>query len=190
MLNNQIENDKTEKILMIKVAILGPESTGKSALAEALATHYKSHLVLEYAREYVEKLTVPYTYNDVCNIALKQIEQEEFYNNISFVNDNFVFFDTELIITKVWLKHKYNTVPTFITDRLTKGYFDIYLLCAPDLAWEPDPVREHGTDRQYFFDWYKKEIENTGIPYYIIDGFGKRRTENAINALTLTIEKL
>jgi NadR type nicotinamide-nucleotide adenylyltransferase len=173
---------------MFKVAILGPESTGKSALAEALANHYNTAWAPEYAREYVEKLTVPYTFNDVCNIAHKQIEQEKYYNNPSFDNKNFVFFDTELIITKVWLEYKFNTVPHFITERIKEGYFDVYLLCAPDLAWIPDAVREHGTDREFFFNWYKKEIEDTGKPYYIIEGFGKERTENAINALTLTIE--
>lgn len=173
---------------MLKVAILGPESTGKSALAIALANHYKAEWVPEYAREYVEKLTGPYTYDDICSIALKQIEQEEFYNNASFSNKNFVFFDTELIITKVWLEHKYNKVPPFITERIKKGYFDVYLLCAPDLAWEPDLVREHGSDREFFFDWYKKEIEKTGKPYFIVDGSGNKRTEKAIKGLTLTKE--
>jgi len=172
---------------MIKVAILGPESTGKSALAEALANHYHTQWVPEYAREYVEKLTVPYTYSDVCTIAKKQIEEENYFNQPSFANTNFIFFDTELIITKVWLEHKYNSVPAFIPDRLKEGYFDVYLLCAPDLEWKPDPVREHGDDRAFFFDWYKKEIEKTGKPYFIIEGFGKKRIENAIKVLTLTL---
>lgn len=172
---------------MFKIAILGPESTGKSALAESLANHYEAPWVPEYAREYVEHLTIPYTYEDVCSIARKQIEQEKHYEAASFANEKYVFFDTELIITKVWLEHKYGVVPSFITKRLQVGYFDLYLLCAPDLPWEPDSVREHGNDREFFYHWYKKEIENTGKPYFVIEGLGNLRIENALKALRLKL---
>ena len=67
--------------------------------------------------------------------------------------------------------------------------FDLYLLCAPDLPWEFDPVREHGNDREYFFDWYKREIEQTSKPFKIIDGIGNKRIENAINSVTNFLEK-
>lgn len=167
---------------MIKIAILGPESTGKSTLANALAKYYDAPWVPEYAREYIERLKLPYTYEDVCTIAHRQIEDEICYENHETA-DNYVFFDTELIITKVWFEYKYKTVPEFLGERQKVGFFDLYLLCAPDLPWQPDPVREHGTDREFFFDWYKREIEQTGKPYVIVKGSDNTRTENAINAL-------
>ena len=167
---------------MIKIAILGPESTGKSTLAYALAKYYDAPWVPEYAREYIESLKLPYTYEDVCTIAHKQIEEETIYDNQTTSN-GFVFFDTDLIITKVWFEYKYKKVPEFLTESMKAGFFDLYLLCTPDLAWEPDPVREHGTDREFFFDWYKWEIEQTGKPYVIVTGSDNSRTENAINAL-------
>lgn len=169
---------------MIKIAILGPESTGKTALAKSLAEHFEAEWVPEFAREYVENLTDPYTYNDVCNIALRQIEQEKKYENNTSSNEKFVFFDTDLIITKVWFEYKYKTVPDFLTDRMKLGFFDLYLLCAPDLAWEADSVREHGTDRDFFFEWYKTEIEQTNKPYVIVNGIGNLRTQHAIEALS------
>lgn len=172
---------------MFKVAILGPESTGKSALAKSLADHYNAPWIPEYAREYVENLTVPYTFEDVCIIAKKQIEQEKQYENEIDFNNDCVFFDTELIITKVWLEHKYKVVPQFITERLKEGFFDLYLLCAPDIPWEPDSVRENGDDREFFFHWYKKEIENIGKTFFVINGLGKTRLENAITALDFQI---
>ena len=167
---------------MIRIAILGPESTGKSTLAKALAEYYDAPWVPEYAREYIENMKLPYTYDDVCAIAHRQIEEETFYENKP-ANDDFVFFDTELIITKVWFEYKYKTVPEFLSERLKAGFFDLYLLCAPDLPWQPDPVREHGNDRDFFFDWYKREIEQTGKPYVIVNGSDNKRTENAINAI-------
>jgi NadR type nicotinamide-nucleotide adenylyltransferase len=169
-------------LVMYKIAIIGPESTGKTALARQLAEYFNAPWVPEYAREYVEHLTNPYTYDDVCNIALKQISEENFYEN-HFVNAKFVFFDTDLIITKVWFSYCFDKIPDFLTERIKTGFFDLYLLCAPDLPWEADLVREHGEDREYFFDWYKKEIEQTGKPYVVVSGNGNRRIQNAIAAL-------
>ena len=172
---------------MYKIAILGPESTGKTELAASLAAHFQSPWVPEYAREYVEKLTENYTFNDVSNIARKQIELEKQFENTNNESD-FVFFDTDLIITKVWFQYCYHEIPDFVTERLKQGFFDLYLLCEPDLPWQPDPVREHGSDRAFFFDWYKKEAEQTGKPVVIVNGKGAQRTLNAINAINQFIE--
>ena len=169
---------------MFKISIVGPESTGKTYLASHLAEYFSSPWIPEYAREYVEKLSRPYAYEDVCNIALKQIEQEKFYENQS-TDKPFVFFDTDLIITKVWFSYCFNEIPDFLTERMQANYFDLYLLCVPDLPWEPDSVREHGEDREFFFNWYKKEIEQTGKPYITVSGVGRARIENAIEALKL-----
>ena len=166
---------------MIKIAILGPESTGKTELTRQLAEYFKAPWVSEYAREYVEKLSRPYTYEDVCKIAEKQIELENQYcNNLT---ESFVFFDTELIITKVWFEYKFKKVPELVTDWLQHHSFDLYLLCAPDLPWEFDPVREHGDDRDYFFDWYQREIEQTKKPCVIVEGIGNQRFQNTLQAL-------
>lgn len=175
---------------MFKIAILGPESTGKTILARQLANHFKADWIPEYAREYIENLKNPYTYKDICNIAFKQIEQENNYqqNNLDL---DYVFFDTDLIITKVWFEYKFKRVPDFLIKKLKSGFFDLYLLCAADLPWEPDPVREHENDREYFFEWYRKEIEQTGKPYVIVNGTGNTRLINAINSInTFTKEKI
>lgn len=168
---------------MPKIAILGPESTGKTDLAKQLADHFKAQWIPEYAREYVENINRPYTYEDVCQIALKQIEQEKFYDKFPPTEEEYVFFDTDLIITKVWFSFCFDKIPAFLIERMKIRFFDLYLLCLPDLPWEPDPVREHGDNREFFFDWYKKEIEQTGKPYAVIGGIGNQRTQNAIAAL-------
>ena len=169
-------------VLMIKIAIIGPESTGKSELTRALSAHFQSPYVAEYAREYVEKLDRKYDFSDICNIAKKQIEQELFYEKKSDENAEFVFFDTDLIITKVWFEHCYGKIPDFLTERLKQRFFDFYLLCSPDLAWQADKVRENGNNRDFFFDWYKREIELLEKPYAIITGKNEARLQNAIEA--------
>jgi NadR type nicotinamide-nucleotide adenylyltransferase len=166
---------------MIKIAIIGPESTGKSVLAEALREHFGGCVVKEYARKYVEELGRAYTYEDVCSIAKHQIkEQKQMIEQNEFA---YAFFDTELIITKVWFEYCYKKLPTFFEEAFEKPYFDFYLLCSPDLEWIPDAVREHGHDRDYFFEWYKNEIINKNTAFEIVSGQGEKRTSNAIAAI-------
>ena len=159
-----------------KIGIIGPESTGKSTLASYLAHRYDGVLVPEYAREYMEKLapTYEYTYEDVIHIARIQVEQLKELHTPSTegipkgYRRDIVVFDTELIITKVWFLHKFGDCPEFVEQALKDYPMDVYLLCYPDMEWVPDPVRENPNIREYLFDWYKKEVEALGIPYYII----------------------
>ena len=161
---------------MFRVGIIGPESTGKSTLATYLAHRYGGVLVSEYARGYMETRACAsaYTRGDVLNIAQFQVQQIQdlsatFSKGIpKGYQSDVVFFDTELIITKVWFLHKYGECPDFIEEALRKYPMDVYLLCYPDMIWEPDPVRENPDIREYLFDWYEREIQALGIPYYII----------------------
>ncbi len=166
---------------MKKIAIIGAESTGKTTLCKQLAEHFNAKWEPELARNYVEQLDRPYRYEDVVQIAKAQIKQQEKYKNET--SEEFVFFDTDLIITKVWLQHKYNRVPEFVEERLQKRFFDFYLLCQPDIAWQYDPVRENGNNRQYLHNWYKQEIEKLGTPFAEIGGVEEKRLNNTIKII-------
>ena len=101
-------------------------------------------------------------------IARQQIQKLEELHQTFSTKDAIVFFDTELIITKVWFEHKYGIAPDFIQEALHSYPMDIYLLCYPDMPWQPDPVRENPNIREYLFEWYEREIQTLNIPYYII----------------------
>lgn len=166
------------------VALIGPESTGKTALAQRLAEHYDCIWIPEYARSYIAELNRPYTYNDVVEIAHTQIEIEE--KTIAENKDKrYLFFDTELIITKVWLLHVFKQCPDWLEAHLQAHPMDFYLLCRPDLPWQPDAVRENGHLRSYFFDWYEREIKLLNRPYAVVTGTGNERIKNAEKQLQL-----
>lgn len=155
---------------MFKVGIIGPESTGKSTLSQYLAKRYEGVFVEEHARVYLEERAracdgaYAYTREDVIRIAQYQIEQLQLLSE----KDGIAFFDTELIITKVWMLHKYGECLAFIDDAMRAYPMDVYLLCYPDITWEPDPVRENPTIREYLFDWYEREVQALDVPYYIV----------------------
>jgi len=157
--------------------ITGPESSGKSSLTKELATWFKSDYYTEYARTYIENLNREYTYDDVVSIAKHQIKElKKDPENES----KFIFYDTGLIITKIWFEYVFNKVPDFLLKALKEIKIDCYLLCYPDLPWRPDKVRENGGDIRFeLFEKYRSEIEKYKIKYFIIRNMGKQRFESA-----------
>ena len=155
---------------MFKVGIIGPESTGKSSLGQYLAKRYGATYVPEYARDYVASLHRPYTYDDVCQIARKQIEQIKEVGSGKWESSDIIFFDTELIVTRVWFDYVYGAAPDWLLSAMQQYKMDTYLLTYPDIPWIPDPTRENGSDemRLQLFHRYEQEIQALDVPYYII----------------------
>jgi len=146
-----------------------------------LADYYNTVYVPEYARDYVEKLQCNYQYSDVVHIAKKQVElEQELLERASRI----LFYDTFLIITRIWLQVVYQEVPSWIDDYIRQGDWDLFLLCKYDIPWEDDPVRENpGEKRIKLFDMYYQEIEKLGIPCKVITGIGEERYLNALKAV-------
>ncbi|MCX6272053.1 MAG: ATP-binding protein [Bacteroidetes bacterium] len=164
-----------------KIAITGPESTGKSALAALLADHYQTVWVPEYAREYLDKKGPDYQLKDILQIAKSQLASEK---NMAIKANGWLFCDTELIVTKIWAEYVYKTCPSWIEQQLEKQDHDLYLLCDIDIPWEPDPLREHPGLRQFFFDWFYKELKTRNKPFEVVSGLGIERVSNAIKLIT------
>ena len=152
----------------MKIGIIGPESTGKSTLAKELAEQFHGTYVPEYPREYIErKGSKEVTYDELCEIAKHQIEQ---IKQIANGQQPIVFFDTELIVTKVWFDYSFGRVPEWLEEAIKAYPMDLYLLTYPDLPWQPDPARYNGSDamRQELFERYESEIQALDIPYSVI----------------------
>ena len=171
-----------------KIILTGPESTGKSFLCKKLAKYYKTVCVEEYSRKYIENLKRKYTFDDIIHIARKQIKQQNEYNK---KGNKFIFFDTNLIITKIWLEQVYGKVPGFISKFIgDRKNFDLFLLCYPDIKWIKDNVRENGGEkRKYLFDIYENELKINKLNYKIIKGTGEKRFLKAQKTIELFFNK-
>lgn len=161
-----------------KIAITGPESTGKSLLAEKLARHYRTVWNPEYSRVYLDKLDHPYQETDILRIAKGQIREECRKEKQA---SGYLFCDTELIVTKIWSEVKYKRCHPWILRMIEKHRYDLFLLCDIDLPWEPDPLREHPDKRDFLFNLYYKELTDRKFPFYVVTGTGNTRTVNTIS---------
>ena len=162
---------------MIKVAIVGPESCGKTTLAEAMASHFRAMVVPEFSRAFLEKRGSEYSEKDLLSIAQGQIASEELAARDL---PALLICDTDLITVRIWSEEKYGRCHPWILQHSERRHYDLWLLCKPDLPWEPDPLRENPDDRDRLFERYEELLEQLGKPYAVISGTGELRTSLAI----------
>ena len=156
----------------IRLVLTGPESTGKSALTVHLAQHLGLPHALEYARDYLEQHGADYTYDVLLEMSRGHLaHQARCVPPAAPVG----VFDTDLTNYKIWSEVAYGRCHEEILAALERETSHVYLLCYPDLPWEPDPLREHPHDRMKLFELHRRELERLGRRYEIIRGVGPAR---------------
>ncbi|HEX8376660.1 MAG TPA: ATP-binding protein [Pedobacter sp.] len=165
---------------IIKIAVVGPESTGKSTISEQLAAHYQTVWVPEYARGYCEKLTEPCSWQDEINMFHGQLALEKAL--IPKAN-RLLICDTTFITVKIWCDYIFGKSPQEVLDELPNHPYDLYLLMDIDLPWQEDPLRDFPHLREHFMQVWHKELTGLKANYSTISGTGSIRLANSINAV-------
>ena len=165
-----------------RIVIYGPESTGKTTLANDLANHYKTKWVPEFAREYLQKKWDLHkeicSLDDLTNIALGQLRME---NKMVSKSKKFIFCDTNILVTKVWSEtHFSGYCSPEINDILESVRYDYYLLTDIDVPWVKDDLRDRPDDREEMFSYFKKRLDINGIKYSVVTGDREKRLKRAI----------
>jgi len=163
-----------------KVAVIGPECTGKSELSEFLAGHFETGWVPEYARGYLNNLVRAYQLHDLLAIAHGQIRIEDEWIRGS---NKILFCDTNLYVIKVWSEFKFGTCDRTILEQIATRKYDLYLLTGVDLPWEDDPLREHPQQREQLYQIYLNEMKNQPVPFVEIKGDREMRRKTAVEAV-------
>lgn len=171
---------------VFKIAVVGPESTGKSTMSDYLAGHYQTIAVPEYARGYCEKLTAPCTWQDEINMFYGQLALEE---QLLPMANKILICDTTFITVKIWSEEMFGRSPQEVLDELPRHPYDLYLLLNIDLPWQDDPLRNFPTKREYFMDVWHKELGALNANYMLISGIGTDRYESAVKALDAFLAK-
>lgn len=169
--------NNTEGILL-KIAVVGPESTGKSTMVQHLAKALDTSYVPEYARYYCKNLHNQYTLQDETNMFYGQIALEEAIT--SQVNNNVLICDTTILTVKVWCDHLFQHTAEEVLTEVKERKYDLYLLMDIDLPWEHDPLRDFPDQREYFMNVWKEELNSIGARYEIISGIGDERLNKGI----------
>lgn len=160
---------------MKKILITGPESSGKSVLAESLAKLYAQVWVKEFAREYLVN-KINYQEKDLLEMAKGQKKSEK---RIWDEGHEYVFSDTGIEVIQIWSEVKYGRVDTEICKLENMASYDLILVCKPNIPWQYDVLREHENNRENLFEKYLDFLTDRKLEFKIIDADMSNRLEQA-----------
>ena len=166
------ENLKQHSSSCIRVVFFGPESTGKTTLAKALAKAFKTRWVPEFAREYLEEQRA--RTGDICSpedLYPLAAGQMRLANQARQQADRFLFCDTNLLSTEVYAKAYFDGwCDTRIIEANKVNHYDIYFLTDIDVPFEQDLLRDRPHKRQEMLAAFKTALKEHNIAYTILKG--------------------
>ena len=178
------ENLKQKQSTRVKIALFGPESTGKTTLAKQLAEHFETEWVPEFARDYLQekwdKTAQICDVNDMLPIAIGQIKLEN--EKLSQAN-TYLFCDTNCLLTTVFSELNYGFCDPLLKKAAQKHDYDLFLLTDIDVPWEKDSLRNTPENRDAVFAAFKQTLIENNKPFITISGAIQFRLDKAISLI-------
>lgn len=165
---------------MRKVIFTGPESSGKTTMAKWYSAEIGGVYVPEFARSYLESLDRSYTVEDLKLIAKGQLELMKSATQSGLQP----ICDTGMLVIKIWAKLKFDFEMDSVNKSIENNPNDLYILCTPDIPWEPDPLREDEHNRRFLFEYYIKTLNELNLSYIVLKGDMENR-KKILSALKL-----
>lgn len=163
------------------IVCTGPESSGKSTLAEGITSARPSiGLIHEYARSYLAGIHSGYTKNDLLKIA----ELQENAINDAIKQYRLVLADTDVLTILIWMEDKFGERNSHLYDMWQRALGKrIYLLCKPDIPWQPDPLREDPHRRESLFERHIDLLLQYKASFHVVEGSPKTRLQKAMDIM-------
>ena len=172
LLSRRTQQKQMKRKTNIKeIIVTGAESSGKTTLSRALSQQYGGIWVEEHARAYLMTSNGSYTRDDIRKIAVAQADLQAKARARTATNP-YIFVDTDALVCKIWETVKYGDCCAEIQAiwQASQAYF--YILCSPDIAWQPDPLRETPDDaaRWQLFEQYKNVLQAANRDFIVVSG--------------------
>ena len=174
-------NLQQQKSDCLRIVLYGPESSGKTTLAKALAKQFQTTWVPEFARNYLQEKwdqkKEVCSLEDLIIIAKGQINQE---NNLIEDANKFLFCDTNVLITKAWSETHFNgyCAPE-IQYWVDTFKYDHYFLTDIDVPWQADDLRDRPNSRKQMLNYFENLLKNKKASYTLLKGNLNLRLEKA-----------
>jgi HTH-type transcriptional regulator, transcriptional repressor of NAD biosynthesis genes len=159
-----------------RVVIYGPESAGKTTLAQRLATDFRTEWVPEFARGFIDRKGAFVEPADIGHVVAGQLASE---NAAARRANRVLFCDSDLNTTVIYFTHYFGSCPSWVSYLSRRRPADLILFCEPDLPWEADPQRNLESRRDWFREWFRARLEEQGRTWRPVTGAGEPRFAEA-----------
>ncbi len=169
-----------------RVVITGSECTGKTTLAREIAARLGAPCVAESSRAYAVARGGVLSAADVEPIARATIAaQHAAQHAAQDAGGKSIVFDTDLVSTLVYARAYYGECPAWIEEECRAQLADLYLLCAPDIPWVADGIRDRpsSADRAAMHQSFADTLQAMGAHVVTVTGAGDARLDVALHAV-------
>lgn len=178
---------------MKRVVLIGPECSGKTTLAAFLAARFGAPWTPEAARRFAETSATPLSVHTVGPIAELSMALEDDVITAARADRGaapaLLIRDTDLVSTVVYSYHYYGMCEPWIEAEAMQRRADLYLLCAPDLPWTPDGIRDRPVAREALHAAFAERLERMQATVVRISGVGAVRETAAVLAVTALLSR-
>jgi NadR type nicotinamide-nucleotide adenylyltransferase len=167
---------------VLRVRILGAESTGKTTLSGALAEAYGTVWNPEYGRPYTEigrDRGAPWRSEEFVHIARIQCWYEDF---LAALADRLLVCDTDAYTTAVF-HEVYLGGPASGFDELLERTYELTIVCGLDVPWAHDGIRGFEQQRRWMHERYLEHAAASGRPWLLVEGTPAERLARARQAV-------
>lgn len=186
--------DVVKPYFIKRVALVGPESVGKSTMIKNLASYFKTNFVPEYGR---------FVYENVVNDG-RQMKIEDFVTISRGRQDledwllkssnKVIFTDTEDICTNIYTQlycpDKCHEIYDWFKEKMkVSRKYDIYILLKPDITAVQDGTRNFLEERDAHYEMIKQDLVAQGCEFVEIGGnydFRFELTKNLIARMMIS----
>ncbi|MCC7194266.1 MAG: ATP-binding protein [Gemmatimonadaceae bacterium] len=195
--------------MTVRIVVTGPECTGKTTLAAALADSIGAKWVPEAARLYAERAARrgrTLSAGDVEPIARAQMRAEDAAlrtgrgdSAMGYRGDGAgarattrpparLVLDTDLVSTAVYAQHYYGLDVPWISAAALERRGNLYVLAAPDIPWVADGIRDRPAAREAMFAQFQRALQRIGANVVEVRGLGDARFQAAIKEVRSLLE--
>lgn len=151
-----------------RIALLGGESSGKTTLAQALATALGTAWVPEYGRQRWEELRETLSLEELVVVAHTQIDWEDAHAaQAAALGRRWIVCDTTPLTTLQYALHDHGTAhaepPMTALHAMARRAYDLTVLCEPDFDFVQDGCRRDDGFRRAQHAWTLQQLAAHGV---------------------------
>ena len=169
------------------VAIVGPESTGKTTMVRALAKLYQTGHAEEYARGYLERVRPDTQYPAPEDLLVIAKGQKASSTALLRQANKVMLHDTDVVTTAIWNEILFGKHDAQINDLADQQYIDLRLVLDDSVPLIADPQRYGSGQRQSKVSDWTEAYDRMESPYVVLTGDWDARYQQAIQIIDKVI---